>query len=500
MPVVRYRSVWGLNKRTDLLSTLEEDSGAVNSNYAELNPSAANRFLLRPGEATERYSGWAGIDQLSRTADWSGVLEKRRGSLMAHDRPSIEKRMARYGDATISFEELRRGGIGPVVDAGRFDAAKARAAFVKAGGTAAGRFVELALYPFDERWCFHTNARPIWNEPRPELAAQQKAGNSFLVTRARARRPEEGFPCFYTSKLPGDHLLDPNAHPLPFVLHVAGDPEGGLGLGSAVVPNLSAAALGWCDALGLARTPETSHLVWYHVLAVAYSPAWLEENGSAIRQGWPRVPLPNTAELLRSSAALGEQVAALLDPHTPVAGVTIGTPRPELATIAVPTTIPGQTRDWRLTAGWGARSAKGITMPGRGRTDKRAFRGAEAATEQHAAILGEATHDVRMNGASFWSNVPERVWEVTIGGYQVLKKWLSYRELTIIERSLHEEEVSHFQGAARRLAALLLLGPELDLNYGACAQAHRRLTAPDDPFSAFGEWSSGSDRIGYSEL
>jgi hypothetical protein len=27
-----------------------------------------------------------------------------------------------------------------------------------------------------------------------------------------------------------------------------------------------------------------------------------------------------------------------------------------------------------------------------------------------------------------WLNVPETVWDYTIGGYQVIKKWLSYRE------------------------------------------------------------------------
>ena len=80
-----------------------------------------------------------------------------------------------------------------------------------------------------------------------------------------------------------------------------------------------------------------------------------------------------------------------------------------------------------------------------------------------------------MNGASYWRNVPERVWEFKIGGYQVIKKWLSYREHSTIERPLTEQEVSHLQATARRLAAILLLGPQLDMNYRACAAAHRPL-------------------------
>jgi hypothetical protein len=116
-------------------------------------------------------------------------------------------------------------------------------------------------------------------------------------------------------------------------------------------------------------------------------------------------------------------------------------------------------------------------MPGRGRLDTRPYALNEAATEAERALLGPTTRDVWMNGASYWRNVPERVWELKIGGYQVIKKWLSYREHTTIERALTEEEVSHVQATARRLAAILLLGPRRDTNYLACTAAHRPLVA-----------------------
>jgi Type ISP C-terminal specificity domain len=215
--------------------------------------------------------------------------------------------------------------------------------------------------------------------------------------------------------------------------------------------------------------------VWLHALAVAYSPAWLEENADAIRQGWPRVPLPASVDLLRASAALGAEVVALLDLSAPVPGVTGGMPRRELAAIAVPATAPGRSRDWRLTAGWGTRTQNGVTMPGRGRLDTRPYAPTEAATEAEQALLGPMTRDVWMNGASYWRNVPERVWDLKIGGYQVIKKWLSYREHSTIERALTEEEVSHVQATARRLAAILLLGPQLDASFHACAAAHQPL-------------------------
>src|SRR5580704_1386995 len=283
MAVVRYRTFWGTNKRQDLLASLDEEGSAFDDRYTVLNPSPENLFSLRPGEAAAGYASWAGINELSRAVDWSGVLEKRRGALMDHDDAALRERMRQYCDPTIPFAEIRARAIGPVLGAAAFDPVRARAALIEAGGLTAGRFARISLYPFDDRWCFHTDIQPIWNRSRPELAAQQAAGDSFLVTRARARRPEEGFPCFATTALPGDHLLDPNAHPMPFLLHVAGEESRGLGLESAVIANLSPAALAWCTRLGLSPTPETSRLVWLHVLAIAYSPAWLEESADAIR-------------------------------------------------------------------------------------------------------------------------------------------------------------------------------------------------------------------------
>ena len=61
--------------------------------------------------------------------------------------------------------------------------------------------------------------------------------------------------------------------------------------------------------------------------------------------------------------------------------------------------------------------------------------------------------------------MPEEVWDCTIGGYQVLKKWLSYREHAWLGRPLTSDEVREGMHIARRLAALSLLQPELDANY-----------------------------------
>jgi hypothetical protein len=70
-----------------------------------------------------------------------------------------------------------------------------------------------------------------------------------------------------------------------------------------------------------------------------------------------------------------------------------------------------------------------------------------------------------------WRNVPDTVWDFTIGGYQVIKKWLSYREKPLLGRGLTVDEVRYVTEMARRLAALVTLRPALDANYAAVKEA-----------------------------
>ena len=64
--------------------------------------------------------------------------------------------------------------------------------------------------------------------------------------------------------------------------------------------------------------------------------------------------------------------------------------------------------------------------------------------------LGKKTLDVYLNDA-FWRNVPDEIWDCKLGGYQVLKKWLSYRERDVLGQILTPEEMLYFAETARRV-------------------------------------------------
>ena len=166
------------------------------------------------------------------------------------------------------------------------------------------------------------------------------------------------------------------------------------------------------------------------------------------------------AHALARSAARGRELACLLDSDTAVPGVTSGRLRPEIAAIAIPATTDGRNMtgdDFALTAGWGHYGTGGAVMPGQGRIVERPFTPEErAALGDVLPVLGETTFDVHLNARAFWRNVPAAVWGYKLGGYQVLKKWLSYRECAILGRPLHPEEVQHFTDTVRRIRAILL--------------------------------------------
>ena len=247
--------------------------------------------------------------------------------------------------------------------------------------------------------------------------------------------------------------------------------------GASATANLSDTARSWLKRLGLPE-PDTNAKAaaapWHHTLAITYAPQYLGDNADGIAIDWPRIPLPDARALLDDSAALGAQVAALLDTETGVPGVTSGTIAEHLRVLGGVTDT-----DLSVSVSWGRRDTKGRINPGRGRIEARDWTEAEKAalrTGFAVAGIGEARGfdllgralDVHLNETNFWRGVPAAVWDYVIGGYLVIKKWLSYREETILGRPLTTDEAREVTTMVRRLTALILLNDELDANYAAC--------------------------------
>jgi Type ISP C-terminal specificity domain/N-6 DNA Methylase len=493
-PVRFYREFWGTGKRSELLRSL--GSRNVRADYKDFSPTAIDRFSFRPSATSASYRSWPRLIEFCAESPISGLQEMRRGALMSIAKTALEQRISEYLDPETSWDTLKQSASGLTIKAGRFDPHSARTKVLKSESYQARNVVRYALYPFDTRWAYHSNKRPLWNEPRPALAAQQWNGNSFFITRMFAERPNENVPAVITSVLPDYHLLRPNAVAIPIRLRPTREDDGHHGRIKAredspegkTIANLGSSARAYLGELGINAIDDdasSAQLVWNSSLAIIYSPRYLHENGAGIRQDWPRVPLPDSKKALLASAELGQQVTSLLNTEHAVPQVTLGDVRAELKVIATISRAGGgslKDEELELNAGWGRGGKDGIVMPGRGSLVERPYSTAEqkAIAEGAKALglsegvalanLGKKTCDVYLNGIAYWSNIPIGVWEYTIGGYQVVKKWLSYREQPILGRALTKDEVRYVQEMARRIAAILLLQPALDANYESVKQ------------------------------
>ena len=415
----------------------------------------------------------------------------------------------------------------------RFDVRVVRDTLLRRGGPDETGFVRYAYRPFDNRWLYWEADTKLLDEKGPNYRPHVFAGNRWMVFQKKAR-PDLS-PPLVTSALGDLNQMNSGVYCVPTWLR-----ENGLGVGEDGLRrrlNLSPAARRYLDILGMGVED-----LFHHVLAVLHDPAYRAANAGALRAEGPRIPLPGWPDLaapagrgalsgrgasrsahspgraggsrtaptaaqaeqaaltLAALAARGRELARLLDPETPVPGVTTGAPRPEIAAIAVPATVDGRNisgDDFELAAGWGHFGPGQAVMPGQGRIVQRPYTPAERQALSHAAppthhsgspsvipakagiqshaptpeavdgiqvnpatteaALGETTFDVYLNDRAYWRNVPAAVWDYKLGGYQVLKKWLSYRERAILRRPLTPDEIHHFTTTARRITAILLL-------------------------------------------
>ncbi|MCL5124791.1 MAG: N-6 DNA methylase [Deltaproteobacteria bacterium] len=487
---VLFRHFWGATKKTELLETLKEKN--LDEQYRESTPAQGNKFSFRPSDVTEEYWQWPALVELCEMSPCNGLMEKRNGALIDLDREALEARMKMYYEREVDWDTLRRSGHGLTVNAAGFEAKKARSKVISAEDYQSDRILPYVMRPFDKRWCYYSLVSPLWNRARPNLWEQSWEGNSFFLSRFKAAKDQEGSPFYFVALLSDDHLLTPDAFCFPIRIRNQGIDDKNSGakqqeLLEDVRPraNLSQKTSEYLKELGLGdcdQNKESAGLVWMHALAIGYSPYYLIENRDGIKQDWPRVVLPNSKDLLVASAALGQQVAALLDTEYPPPSINSESVRPALRAIATVTHVEGRQvtatkGELEVTAGWGYVDNQRATMPGQGKVVQREYQTEERLSmEEEAAeiglsydemirLLGQTTLDVYLNDKVFWKNIPSGVWLYRIGGYQVIKKWLSYREMRVLGRSLTIQEIREVTNIARRLAAIILLQPQLDENY-----------------------------------
>lgn len=472
---IGFRHLWGTAKRDMLAATAEADPATL---YEQITPSLPLRLQFMPADVGVGYFDWPRLPELLPVS-FPGVKTSRDEFLVDIDREGLEKRIARYFDPKASDADLAKTYPAVLAVGGRYDGPKVRAALLarskqedewaaKDGQSPvrAGRLVRYAYRPFDVRWLYWDPDEKLLDEKRTEFLTQAPEGEPTLAAQQKSRGE------WQSSQISSAYgcldLIDRGSTNFPARTIDGSTHE--------LRPNLSASVLAWSAKLSVVPAE-----LFHHIVASLHSPAYGTTNADALQTDWPRVPLPGDAEVLKASAALGRDVAALLDAERDVQGVTCGALRAGLAAVALP-----RGKDFTLSMGWGSaqinKHGSRIVMPGSGSITERAWTDAEreallqiAARHGHdldtlLGLIGAQAVDVHINAEAKWEGVPAKVWTYTLGGYQVLKKWLSYREATVLGRALSADEVLHFARTARRITEIFCMGPELDKAHAAASQ------------------------------
>ena len=449
---IGFRHLWGQSKSADLAATAQAEPDAL---YEEIAPVRPLGLPFAKTAVTADWFDWPALPDLFRVK-FHGVLTNRDAFLVDIDLDRLKERVSEYFDPDLSHEVIARRHPRVMKDTGRFDARTTRDTLLERGGPNQSGFVRLTYRPFDTRWLYWEPETKLLDEKRAEYKPHVFIGNAWLSAAQHLRQGATEPQTVFTDKLGSHHLIERGSNLFPAWLRDDTMEEDGRR------PNLSATAQRYLDRLGL----DVEDL-FHHVLATLHDPAYREANAGALRMEWPRIPLPgwpdggggDAAEALARSAVRGRELAALLDPDTPVPGVTQAPLRPEIAVLAVPATAGGRNMtgaDFAVTAGWGHYGQGDAVMPGQGRAAERDYSADERAAMGDALpALGGTTFDIYLNGEAFWRNVPAAVWTYRLGGYQVLKKWLSYRERDVLGRALKPEEVQYFADTARRIGGIL---------------------------------------------
>lgn len=280
------------------------------------------------------------------------------------------------------------------------------------------KYLRPILYrPFDIRQTYYTGqTRGFLCMPRPEVMRHMLAGKNLALSLVRTTEIMGGYEHVFVSNLLTTHhtvsIKEVNYH-FPLWLQD----------GTTRKPNVPPTLVGALQsALNLApadyrpeqpTAPLHAEKIFHYIYAVLHSPAYRQRYAAFLRTDFPRIPIPGSRKVFDALAKLGAELVAwhLLE-HQDAINIVAG----------------------------GAISAGATAWFG---ADFSLVKVAEKAREL-AEVKGtvDKVGKVFINATSGFANVHQSIWQHTIGGYQVLHKWLDDRRKA--GRSLSQDDITHW--------------------------------------------------------
>lgn len=170
-PTVRFRQFWGVNKRAELLESLEDPS--FDAGYEFADPQESNRYSFRPSGASTDYLSWPKPTELSAVAPFNGPVERRALALISIDKAPLASRMRAYFDESVTDDEIADIYPSLMMTGNRIVGPVARERIKSKFHYEEDRIVRYPFKPYDIRYCYLENLRPLFSEPSPQLLSQR---------------------------------------------------------------------------------------------------------------------------------------------------------------------------------------------------------------------------------------------------------------------------------------------------------------------------------------
>jgi len=387
--------------------------------WEEVSP-AKSFYLLKPQDATLRAEYQRGR-KLTDIMPVSvlGFQTHRDHFAIAFDRETILCRIQDLRDERLSDDELRAKY--KLRDNRDWSLAEARRQ-VRQDDDWQRHIIRCLYRPFDWRWCYFSTV--AMDYPRRELLDHVAGRKNPCVLSSRQQGTPGYRHCLVATEPANDCVLSTRSreadHVFPLWLYPESAPLAGMSE-KARTPNLAESVLA---QLGQTAASSGSGIAPESVLAYLYAilnaPSYRSRYEGFLKIDFPRIPFTSDADLFASLATVGKE---LIQVHLMRA--------PQLSHLVTSYPVNGDNVVSRVRY--------------------------EEPTQDHAGR-------VWINKAQYFEGVSPELWELHIGGHQVLHKWLADRR----KRALSYEELTHYQRIVVALQETQRLQREID----AAIEAH----------------------------
>ena len=397
-----------------------DKSAALLSNeteYFELSPSSPNYFLKKRQElGAATYEAYFSIDDIYAVGT-TGVLTSWDDVAIGFESASLKRSLKGLYEDHSRLEEKQSE---------RFDYAMTQVAV----GELDRIICPITYRPFDIRAIAQHDAF-VWRT-RHEVSKHLYSFQNLSLISARSNKNEVMDHFFVSRYISEAKTAESSTQSKFFPIWLIGDSKRQSNLSISFLEALqSALSLTPADYRPEDSTaPLHAEKIFHYIYAVLHSPAYRQRYAAFLRTDFPRIPIPGSRKLFDALAKLGAELVAWHLLEHPAALAIGGSPLPE-----------GE----RVRPHWFGTdfSLQKVGEKGKSLTK-----------------LSGDVGKVYINATSGFANVRQPIWQHTIGGYQVLHKWLDDRRKA--GRSLSQDDITHWLRVYAALQATQKLMLQVD--------------------------------------